>query len=168
MHKGFSLVEVLVVVIVLPFAFVMLDGLFTTLLAEIPRSYYITQESTTLQNLLEQMQQDMDKSRGLPESFAGQKADDKQILIELRDSVICYQQKDDQIIRRRLKDALQEGEIEEKRVWPLPHTKVEWKIREMDSKGHAVEVRTHIEYKTRGRLKKTRANSHLYYGGVIR
>ena len=167
MRKGFSLVEILVVVIVLPIGIVMLDGLFTTLLADIPRSYFIAQESTTLQNLLEQMQQDMDTSRGLPESFAGHKTDDKQILIELPDGVIGYQKNDDQIIRRRLKDALQ-GSVEEERTWSMPHTKVEWKIREKGTQGYAVEVRTHVEYKTRGRWKKTAANSHLYYGGVLR
>jgi prepilin-type N-terminal cleavage/methylation domain-containing protein len=167
MRKGFTIVEILVVVIVLPIGIVILDGLFTTLLADIPRSYSIAQESTTLQNLLEQMQQDMDEARGLPESFAGHKTDDKQILIELPDGIIGYQQKDGQIIRRRLKNALQ-GSVEGKRTWSMPHTKVEWKIRKKGTQGYAVEVRTYIAYKTHGRWKKTTANSHLYYGGVIR
>lgn len=167
MRKGFTIIEILFVVITLPFVFVILDGLFTTLLTDIPKSYSIAQESTTLQNLLEQLQQDMDEARGLPESFAGHKTDDKQILIELPDGVIGYQQKDGRIIRRRLKNAPQ-GRVEEKRTWSMPHTKVEWKILERDTQGYAVEVRTHIEYKTRGRWRKTTVNSHLYYGGVIR
>ena len=167
MRKGFTFVEILVVVIVLPIAFLILDGLFTTLLADIPRSYRIAQESITLQHLLEHMQEDIDKARGLPDSFAGQTTDDKQILIELPDGVICYQKKDDQIIRRNLTDASQ-GRIEEQRAWSLPSTKVEWEIWKKDAEGYAVEVKTHIEYKTRGRWKKTTANSHVYYGGVIR
>jgi prepilin-type N-terminal cleavage/methylation domain-containing protein len=168
MRKGFTLVEVLVVVIVLPFVFILLDGLFTTLLADIPRSYQFAQESITLQNLVEQMQQDIDRAKGLPESFAGLTVNDKQFLIELPDGVIGYQHKDDQIIRRRLKDIPQEGRIEEKRAWSLPHTKVEWTIWEKETQRYAVEVRTHMEYKTRGKWKKTTANSHLYYGGVLR
>jgi prepilin-type N-terminal cleavage/methylation domain-containing protein len=167
MRKGFTLVEVLVVVIVLPFIFVLLDGLFTTLLADIPRSYQFAQESITLQNLLEQMQQDMDRAKGLPESFVGLTADEKQFLIELPDGVLCYQQNNDQIIRRKLRNASQDG-VEEKRAWSLPHTKVEWTILEKDSQSYAVEVKTHIEYKTRGKWKKTMANSHLYYGGALR
>ena len=168
MRKGFTLVEVLVIVIILPFVFVLLDGLYATLLAEIPRSYQIAQESTTLQNLLEQMQQDMDKAEGLPESFAGHTADDKQILIELSDGILCYQQDDNRIIRRKLKDVLQEGGVEEKRIWSLPHTKVEWRTWPKGMRAYAVEVKTHIEYKTRGRWKKTMANSHLYYGSALR
>jgi prepilin-type N-terminal cleavage/methylation domain-containing protein len=168
MRKGFTFVEILVVVIILPFVFVLLDGLFATLLAEIPRSYQIAQESTTLQNLLEQMQQDMDQAEGLPESFAGRAADDKQILIEMPDGILCYQQDDNRIIRRKLKDALREGGVEEERVWSLPHTKVQWKTWPKGVRGYAVEVKTHIEYKTRGRWNKTMANSHLYFGGALR
>ena len=167
MRKGFTLVEILVVVIVLPIAFLILDGLFTTLLADIPRSYRIAQESITLQHLLEDMQEDMDKASRLPDSVGGHRADDKQILIDLPDGVICYQQKDEQIIRRMLTDTSQDR-LEEKRAWSLPSTKVEWEIWKKDAEGCAVEVKSHIEYKTRGRWKKTMANSHVYYGGVIR
>ena len=167
MRKGFTLVEMLVVVIVLPIAFLILDGLFTTLLADIPRSYRIAQESTTLQHLLEHFQRDMDKARGLPETFADHAADARQILIDLPDGVICYRQKDDQIIRRLLTEAPQDR-VQEERAWSLPNTKVEWEIWTKDAEGYAVEVKTHIEYKTRGRWKKTTANSHVYYGGVIR
>ena len=167
MRKGFTLVEILVVVIILAFLIFLTDGLFTTLLAEIPRSYRIAQESITLQNLLEQIQQDMDKASGLPKSFEGLTTDDKQILIELPDGVICFQQKDEQIIRRKLTDGPQDR-VEEKRAWSLPSTKVEWTIREKDTQGIAVELKTHIEYKTRGRWRKTTANSHVYYGGVFR
>lgn len=167
MRKGFTLVEILVVLIVLPFVFVLLDGLFTTLLAEIPRSYRIAQESTTLQNVLEQLQQDMDKARGLPESFAGHTANNQQVLIELPDGVVCYQQIDGQVVRRKLTGA-EQGDIGDERAWSLPNTKVQWQVWAKNGQGYAVETKTHIEYKTRGRWKKTMANSHLYYGGVLR
>ena len=167
MRKGFTIVEVLVVVIILPFVFVVLDGLFRTLLAEIPRSYRIAQESTTLQNLLEQMQQDMDKARGLPESFAGLIANNRQILIELPDSTVCYQLKDEQIVRRKL-TGVEQGNTGDERTWRLPNTKVEWRVWAKNGQEYAVETKTYIAYKTRGRWKKTMANSHLYYGGILR
>lgn len=167
MRKGFTLAEIAAVIAVLPFVFLFLDGLFTTLLADIPRSYEFAQESITLQNLLEQMQQDIDRAKGLPESFERLTLNNKQFFIELPEDVLCYQQNDDQIIRRRLRNASQDG-LEEKRAWSLPHVKVAWTILEKDSQRYAVEVKTHIEYKTRGRWKKTMVNSHLYYGGVLR
>jgi hypothetical protein len=167
MRKGFSIVEMLFVVMILPFVFLILNGLFTTLLADIPRSYRIAQESMTLQNLLERMQEDMDKASGLPDSLAGHRADDKQILITLPDGVICYQQKDGQIVRRRLTDSPQDR-VEEKHAWSLPNTKVEWAIREKNAERYAVEVSTHFAYQTRGRWRKTTANSRVYFGGALR
>ena len=167
MRKGFTLVEMLIVVMVAPLLFIFLDGLFTTLLADIPRSFNISQESITLQNVLEQMQQDMDNAKDLPESFAGHMSNDKQFLIESPDGIICYQQKDGQIVRHELTDTDQ-GNTGDERSWSLPNTKVEWKTRVKGTQGYAVEVNTHFEYKTRGKWKKTMANSHLFYGGAIR
>ena len=167
MRKGFTLVEMLVVIIILPFVFVLLDGLFVTLLGEVPKSYHIAQESITLQNMLEQMQQDVDKAKGLPASFAGHMVNDKQILINVPEGIICYQQKDGQIIRRILTGPEQDN-FSDERAWSLPHTKIQWHVWKKDEQGYAVEVKTHIEYKTEGRWKKTMANSHLYYGGVLR
>lgn len=168
MHKGFTLVEILVVIILLPFIFLLLDGLFVTLLGGIPKSYTIAQENITLQNMLEQMQQDVDRARGLPESFAdGKKVNEKQFFIELPESTICYQQKDGQIIRSTL-TGNEQGYISDERTWHLPHTKLQWHVWKKNGRGYAVEVKTHIEYKTQGRWKKTMANSHLYFGGVSR
>jgi prepilin-type N-terminal cleavage/methylation domain-containing protein len=167
MRRGFTLVEMLVVIILLPFVFVALDGLFVTLLGEIPRAYYISQESVTLQHLLAQMQRDVDKATGLPESFAGHTANDSQVLIELPEGVVCYEKKDGKIVRRELSVAGQSAAGGE-RVWPLPHTKVQWQVLSSDGRRYAIEVTTYIEYKTSGRWHKTMANSHLFYGGVLK
>ncbi|MEJ2704432.1 MAG: type II secretion system protein [Sedimentisphaerales bacterium] len=126
MRKGFTLVEMLVVIILLPFVFVTLDGLFVTLLGEIPRSYRISQESITLQNLLEQMQRDVDEATGLPESFAGHTAGADQVLIKLPKGVVCYEKKDGKVVRRMLSAARQDANGE--RVWSLPQTKIQWRV----------------------------------------
>ncbi|MBN2312874.1 MAG: type II secretion system protein [Sedimentisphaerales bacterium] len=160
MRKGFTLVEMLVIVIIVPVLFIFLDGLFRTLLADIPRSHRIAQESITLHHLLEQIQEDMDNAEGLPQSVEGFSVNDKQFLIDRPEGVISYQQENDRIVRRQLTG----GE----KVWSLPHTKVAWKIWEKNSQGYAVEVSAHFEYKTCGKWKKTLANSHLFYGGAIR
>lgn len=167
MRNGFTLVEMLVVVIVVPLVFIFLDGLFSTLLADIPRSYKISQESITLQHVLEQMQQDMDKAASLPEAYGKFAVNEKQFLIELSSGVVCYQLKDDQIIRQKLLGAEMDN-AGDKRTWTLPNTKVGWKTWTKDKQGHAVEIKTRFEYKTRGRWKKTMANSHLFYAEVLR
>lgn len=44
MRKGFSLVELFIVIVVLPFVFLLFDGLFKTLASEIPWSLRIANE----------------------------------------------------------------------------------------------------------------------------
>ncbi len=165
--NGFTLVEIMVVVVTLPFLFVIMDGLFRTLLAEIPWSWRIAQENTTVLNMLEQMHQDMDKAKGLPKSFAGRTANDNLILIELADGVICYQLKNGQVIRGKPTN-LRNGEVEETRVWSVPHAKVEWRVWTENGQGYAVETQTSIEYKKRGQWNRKMARAYLFFAGVLR
>ncbi len=167
MRKGFTLVELLIVIIVLPFVMIVLGGLFSTLLRDIPRSYRVMQENTSLLSMLDQMQQDINKAKGLPESFDGHTTNDEMLLIELADSVICYQLKDEKILRRTLTDNKQSNALEQK-VWSAPHAKVQWKVWRKGTNGYAVDVKTYIEHKVRGgHLQKKMANSHLYFVGAF-
>ena len=161
--NGFTLVEMMVVVVTLPFLLVIIDGLFRTLLAEIPWSLRIAEENSTVLNMLEQVHQDIDKAKGLPKSFAGRSADDNLFLVELADDVICYELKDGRIIRGKL---TRDG-MEETRAWTAPNAKVEWKVWAEDGRGYAVEAKTSIEYKKRGQWNRKMANSHLYFVGVL-
>ena len=70
MRKGFSLVELLVAMVILSFVSVVLAGLFTTIISDIPRSYRVVQVNTSLLSMLKQMRSDIDAAKGLPESFA--------------------------------------------------------------------------------------------------
>jgi prepilin-type N-terminal cleavage/methylation domain-containing protein len=166
MRKGFTLVEILVVIIVLPFVFIALDGLFKTLITDIPKSYPVVQENTSLLNMLEQMRQDIDKAKTLPESFAEHTTSDELLLIELKDGVICYKITNGQVIRSKLSQT-QQTDPEETRSWSLPRAKIQWKVCKKNGKGHAVEIKTHIDYKYRGHWKKKMANSHLYFVGAL-
>ena len=166
MRKGFSLVELLVVIVILPFVFLLFDGLFKTLASEIPSSLRIVQENTSLLSVLGQIQQDIDEAKGLPKSFAGQTASDKVLLIELAEGVICYQLKDGHVTRQKLTDTPQ-GEAEDERVWSIPHGSVEWKVWTRNGRGYAVETNTRVEYTKRGQLKKKMAHSHLYFAGAL-
>ena len=164
MRKGFTLVEMLVVIVVLPFVLLVISGLFRALIMDIPRSYSVAQENTTLLNMLEQLRQDSDRAQGLPESFAEHNANDNVLLIALEAGVISYQLKDGQVIRRKLTGA-QQGEAQEPRVWPLPHAKIVWRVWTRDGKRYAVETKAHIEQSIRGQWKEKMANSHLYFAG---
>ena len=167
MRKGFSLVEILTVVIVLPFIMLILDGLFKTLIKDIPRSHQLLMENTTLTIMLDRIQQDIDKAKGLPDSFGGYTASSELFLIELADSVICYQLKDGNVLRRMLTDNKQSN-TEEEKFWKIPHTNITWQVWKKGQNGYAIEVQTSIEYKIRGKhFEKKMANSHLYFVGAL-
>ncbi len=169
MRKGFTLVEMLVVIIVLPFVILVLDGLFSTLIRDIPRSYRVMQENTSLLSMLEQMQQDIDKAKGLPESFDEYTTSNKLLLIELAEGMICYQLKDDKArtVRRSSLASRVTGDESRITVWSMPHAKVEWQVWRKDGGGYAVEVKTHIEHKIQGHWQKKMVNSHLYFVGAF-
>lgn len=166
MRKGFTLVELLILVIVLPFVFIIFDGLFKTIAGEIPMSVRIIQENTSLLNVLRQIQNDVDRAAGLPKSFAGKTASNQTLLIELKEGVICYQIKDGGVVRQILTDTSQ-GKTEEPRIWMIPHANIEWKVLERNGQGYAVETNTHLEYGRRGQWIKKMAHTHLYFAGAL-
>lgn len=167
MRKGFTLTEVLIAVIVLPFMIIILDGLFKTLIKDIPRSYKVVQVNTSLLSMLKEMQQDIDKAKGLPKKYNEYTTGDKTLLIDLPEGMICYQLKDDKVLKYNLTDNQPDNTLEQK-VWSVPHAKVQWKVWRKNTSGYAAEVRTHIEYKIRGtHLEKKMANSHLYFVGAL-
>ena len=162
MRKGFTITEVLIAVIVLPFMIIVLDGLFKTLIKDIPRSYKVVQVNTSLLSMLKEIQQDIDKAKGLPESYKEYAAGDKILLIDLPEGMICYQIRDDRVYRLNLTEN-QKSNIAETKYWSVPHAIIEWKVWRKDMSGYAVEVRTHIEHNVHGHLEKKMANSHLYF-----
>jgi len=166
MRKGFSLVELLIVIVILPFVFLLFDGLFKTLASEIPWSIRISNEHTTLLHMLAQMQKDIDHAKGLPQSYAGHISNDSQVLIELPEGVFCYQFEDGRVLRQKLTDA-QQSDAGNPIAWSLPHARVQWKVWARNGRGYAVEANTHIEHKRRGEWKKKMAHSHLYFAGAL-
>jgi len=166
MRKGFTLMEVLIAVIILPFMIIALDGLFKTLIKDIPRSHRVVQVNTSVLNMLEKMQQDIDKAKGLPEKYNEYIASNKILLIDMPEGMICYQLKDDKVFRYNLTDN-QKSSLAQTKYWSIPHTIVRWNIWRKDTAGYAVEVRTHIEHTVQGHLEKKMANSHLYFVGAL-
>jgi prepilin-type N-terminal cleavage/methylation domain-containing protein len=166
MRKGMTLVEVLIVMVVLPFAAVAFDVLFRSTLSDIPRSTRLVQENTSLLNMLEQMRQDIGAAKAMPESSGQYTAGEGLLLIEIADGVLGYQLKDGKVLRYRL-TGRQEEQEENARVWSLPNSQVQWRTWRKDGRGYAVEVRTSIRYKLRSKYQQRMANSHLYFLGTI-
>jgi prepilin-type N-terminal cleavage/methylation domain-containing protein len=165
-RKGFTLVEMIVVMAIIPFAAFALDRLFYAFLTDIPRSSRVVQENKILLNMLSQMRKDIDKATGLPGAFGGHSSDDEMLLIEQRDDIICYQLKEEQVLRYVLKDA-KDAAGKETRVWSVPNAVVQWHVWRNNGKGYAVEVKTYVKQKLREKWQKKLANSHLYFVGAL-
>lgn len=165
MRKGFSLIELIVIIAILPFILIVIDGLFASMFTDIPKSWNTIQDNSVLLNMLRQMEQDIDTANNLPQSIDGYTAGDELLLIEQADDVIHYQRKYKYIYRYEFKNGKQIPE--QTRYWLLPETKITWQLRRQDGKGYAVEIRHNAEYILRGHLVKKMQNSHLFYAGIL-
>jgi hypothetical protein len=117
--------------------------------------------------MLKDMQQDIDKAKGLPQTYNEYTTGDKMLLIDLPEGMTCYQLKDDKVIKYNLTDNQQNNAMEQK-VWSVPHAKVKWKVWRKNVRGYAAEVQTYIEYRIQGKhFEKKMANSHLYFVGAL-
>lgn len=166
MRKGFTLIEILVIVIVTPFIFVIFDGLFRTLVSDIPWSWRIAQENTTMLNMLDELQQDIDAAKGLPDSFGTYTANENMLLIESPDGILCYQLKAGKVLRQRFTIA-GGSKPEEEKVWSLPNAKIAWLPWVRNGRRYAIETSTCVERSARGQWKKKMAYSRLYFVGAF-
>jgi len=165
MRKGFSLIELLVIIAVLPIIMLVINGLFASMFSDVPKSWNTIQNNTTLLNMLEQMQHDIDTAKDLPQSIDEYTSGDELLIIEQADGIIHYQRKDNYIYRYKFKNG---GQIpEQTRYWLVPKTIITWQIRRESGKGYAVEVRHNAEYMMQGHLIKKMENSHLFYCGIL-
>lgn len=166
MRKGYTLIELLVVIVLISTISIVISKLFTVIISDIPRLYGVVQENTSVLDMLEQMHEDVDVAKGLPESFAEYTTDKDLLLIELPNTIVCYQLKDGKVTRRKLPVAQEQYE-EDTRVWSVPNAKIEWQVHRNDM-GGSVEVKTCIEHKVRGRSEEKMANTNLYFTGAFR
>jgi len=164
MRKGYTFTELMAVLFFFPVAALVLDGLFRTLVHDIPRSSHVVQENTSLLSALEHIQDDIEEAGRLPEAVEGYAADANALLIEHPDEVIRYELKDGKIVRHKL--AKDRNDTQTPTVWSVPNVEIEWRLWKKDGLGYAVEVRTHIKYKLRERFQEKMANSHLYFLGA--
>jgi len=123
------------------------------------------ESNSSVLNALKQIQKDVNMAKGFPKSFESYTTDDQNLLIELDDSTICYQSKDEKIIKLILANT-KTADDEEIASWLVPYAKIEWRIHRKNNKGYAVEVKTYLEHKSGKNVAKKMANSHLYFRGA--
>jgi len=166
MRKGYTYVEIVLIIVMTPFVFLFFDGLFKTFVSDIPWSLRIANEHTSLLYMMERMEKDIDRAKNLPESYAGRISNDRQLLIDLPEGVFCYRLEDGRMLRQKLTDDGQSN-TEQPTVWLLPYASIRWKVWAENGRGYAVETNTNIEHKRRGQWKKKMAHTYLYFAGAL-
>lgn len=165
MRKGATLTELLVIITTFVIVSLPLARLSTVTLRDIPAAFRITQSNTSLLNALRKIQNDVNAARAFPKSFGHYTTNSETFLIELANNTICYQLKDDELLRRKLLkvDTTAPEDIE---CWPVPNSNIQWRLLQRDGTDYALEIKTFIEQRTEGHLQKKMANSHLFFVGA--
>lgn len=166
MRKGFSLIEIIVVLSIMAMVLIPIAALNRATLYEIPRAHKILQSHSTLLHFLRYIQKDINIAKGFPESFNSYVANNETFLIELEQNTLCYQFTEGKIQRL----ILDSKTAKDKEIvsWQLPYSKIDRSVWRKDGRAYAVEIETYIEQKRAGRLQKKMSNSHLYFVGAYR
>lgn len=163
-RKGYSLLEMLAVMLILPVVLLAIDQMFKNVMVDIPRASRVIKENTTVLDILEHISRDIDRAKDLPPSSGAYTAGETVLLIELVDTTICYEMTQGKILRRDLVADPQHGTSS---TWTTPNADVKWKVWRKDNVGYAVEIITNIEHKRPKKLQKKMAGSHLYFVGAL-
>ena len=166
MRKAIALIELLVVVVVLPFVMIVISGIFATFIRDIPRDTRLLQQNTTVLDMLQHMRADMDRADGLPESVGALRSGEDTLLIELPEHVVCYRWADGAVTRTAWEQDGQE-EPEVGGTWRFPDAVIGWQRWKQGERAYAVELRTHLQQRVDGRLFDKLANSHVYFVNAL-
>lgn len=164
MRKGFTLIEVLVVIVILPFATIALSRVFATFIRDVPRMTRVVEQNTTVLDMVRQLREDVDSAAGLPEAFAAHRTDGDTLLIERQGDVVCYQAEAGAVARTVLGRA-GPAEARDVRTWTFPDAVVSWSPWRQEGTPYAVEIRTLVRQRIGSKLKDKMVNTHVLFVG---
>jgi type II secretory pathway pseudopilin PulG len=175
MRKAFTLVEVLVVLVTLPFVLLVISGVYATFIRDIPRATRVLQVNTTVLDLLRQIRRDVEGAVALPQQLGEQRASARTLLIEQPGRVIRYQMEEGRVTRtpfvvtpsgvssNALTGTLPTGSPTESRLWRVPDAMITWQLWEQDGRAYAVEIHSHIPQRSSGRVREKLANTQVFF-----
>lgn len=161
-RKGFTLVELLILIVVLPSVMVVISGIFATFLRDVPRDTRLLQQNTSVLNMTSHLARDMDRAEGLPDSVDALRSDDHTLLIQWPERLVCYQLHDGGVTRTAL-PAEGQTQSADVRTWQFRDAEIAWQCRRQGDSAYAVELRTHLRRRVAGHVMEKLANSHVYF-----
>ncbi len=162
MRKAYTLIELLVIIVLLPFVMVAISGIFVVFLRDIPRDTRLLQQNTSILDLTRQLARDMDSAKGLPDTGDGLTSNRSTLLIALPGQLISYELADGTVRRRALTQD-RRGSDDTSHTWRIPDATVTWQRRRQAGQPHALELHTHFRRRVGDHEVNKLANSHLYF-----
>lgn len=156
MRRGYVLVEMLAVIMILTSLSVVFAGLFRTLLRDIPQVQKISQTNTTIQHLLARIRDDMDSATGISLSGDGRKS----FLLQRKNCIVRYQMTDNKVCRTVSDNS------EGTKTWLLPYAVIDWIVRYKGGLGYGLEIQTATEHIVDGRMRRNFAGSRIFFTGA--
>lgn len=164
MRKGFTLIEVLVVIAILPFAMMALSRVFAIFIRDIPRMTRVVEQNTTVLDMVGQLREDVDAAVGFPDAFAARRTDGDTLLIERQGDVVCYQAEAG-AVERTVLGRTGPPEVRDVRTWTFPDAAVSWLPWQQEGTPGAVEVRTLVRQRVGTKLKDKMVNTYVFFVG---
>jgi hypothetical protein len=164
MRKGIALIELLAAFVAVAAMLITIAALTRPLIIEIPRVNRIMAANTSVHHMLVHLRDDIEAAVRVPDSFGDKRADEKTLLIELPNCVVCYTCANDKVVREVLRGENTTGGKAD--VWSIPKAKINWQRWQKDGRSYAVEISTHFEYKQGQRIERKLANSRVYFVGA--
>jgi prepilin-type N-terminal cleavage/methylation domain-containing protein len=165
-RKGFTLMEMIVMVAILAAVAVVCDSLFHSLLSDVPQAYKTFNSDVTADSIVDKIRKDMDRAVSLPSSFGSMKTDDHLLLIELPESVIGYRKDEKRLVRETLiipPDQMQQL----KDQWNIESLNLHWTIWNYGGTNHALEISTSVNQKAPHRIEKKLMKAHVFFAHIL-
>lgn len=163
MRRGFSLIEMLIVIMTIPLIGLVVDRAFRDWAIDAPRGVTLVFRHERLQRVVAEFNDDIDQAVSLSLEDAPQAEGPPVLVIEQPGRQIRYIRLEEGI-RRELRGENLDPNVPAEWEWHLAQANIKWKLWR---RGDAV-VGLHLETSmTHGRLKKKKfQNSHLFFTGV--
>jgi len=158
--RGYSLVQMLAVIMALPVLFMIMDKMFCEIVLDLPKSTQVADQHERLLLCLEYLEKDLAEAVALPQTFGSWHQDENTLLIKLPDSLVAYVH-DEKGVARHI---LEPDGPDVVGSWSMPQASIQWTLLPDLSQATRVQVNTSVLH-TRRKQQQLK-NPRLFYVGV--
>ena len=164
MRRGFTLVELLIVIMTLPLIALAADRLFRELVIDAPRSLDVVSQNDSVVRMLIRLQEDVGRATQVLPAYEGHVSDENLLLLKNGTQVIGYKKSKDRVERHELSNPDETNRIATLCV--APQATINWSVWPSEDSPSALKVHTSVQH--RRSLKQKLASNYLFFIGAHR